>query len=236
MAEKKVKKVKKGDKVVEMEEVSEKPKPQAEDYDALKKRYFDLKKRYDELEKAFNRISTLEDDIKKVHQKLDSIDANSANVEKDLAAVKSRVAGVSKDMKAITVVARNISQKYGFEFKVAEAQGPPAKPQAKPAAPQQKQLPQRHPDGPITKAAKALAMARNAEPKRGSEEITAQPGRGKPVEPKDHKDAAKRMDDVFVSGDDDMDTVDYLVRPDGKKVPLDKKKVEEELKENEKEE
>jgi len=247
MVEKKVKKVKKGDKddearpagpkVVEMEDLKA-PRPKPEDYDALKKRYLELKKRYSELETAFNRISTLEDDIKKVHQKLDNIDANSANVEKDLEAVKNRVASVSKDMTAITVVAKNISSKYGFDIKVAEIpERPPAKPQARPPTAPPKPPVQRRPNGPITKAAKALAFAQQAEKRRTvSDEITAQPQRGKPTEPKDHKDAADRMDDVMVEGDDDTDTVDYLVKPEGRKVLLDKKKVEEELKENEKKE
>jgi hypothetical protein len=249
MVEKKIKKVKRSveelqapedrrptaAKVVEMEDIKEEARPRADDYDVLKKRYTDLKKRYEELETAFNRIGTLEEDIKKVHQKLDNIDANSANVEKDLAAVKTRVASVSKDMKAITVVAKNISQKYGFDIKVENPpEKRPASAQQKPATPPKQPAPaqgqQRTPV--FTRAAKALAFARGAErAKQGSEEITAQPQKGRALEPRDHKDAKDRMDDVVVSGDDDMDTVDYLVRPDGKKIPLEKKKVEKELKE-----
>jgi len=255
MVEKKLKKVKKGDKngdarpaapkVVDMEDMTA-PRPKPEDYGAMKKRYLELKKRYAELEAAFNRISTLEDDIKKVHQKLDHIDANSANVEKDLAVVKNRVASVSKDMKAITVVARNISTKYGFDIKVADTPErptaparPPAGPQPKPVAAPPKQPAQaqgqRRPSPVFTRAAKALAFAQQAEMgKAVSDEITAQPQRGKPVGPKDHRDASERMDDVVVSGDDDTDTVDYLVKPEGKTVPLDKKTVKKELEENEK--
>ena len=209
-----------------------------EEYEAMKKRYFDLKKRYDELEKAFNRISGLEQDVKKVHEKLDSFDANSANVQKEMAQVKSRVAGISKDMKAISVVASNISKTYGFEIKVTNPPEKLAAP-AKPGQPRpvQQPLAQRLPPT-MTRAAKALSFAREAEKNQArtnTDEITAQPKGNVKFNPKEHKDAADRMDEVVVEGDDDTDTVDYLVKPEGRKLPLSKNKVEEELKENKKE-
>jgi hypothetical protein len=204
-----------------------------EEYEAMKKRYFDLKKRYDDLEKAFNRISTLEQDIKKVHQKLDSFDTNSATVQKDLAQVKSRVAGISKDMSAIAVVASNISKTYGFDIKVTN---PPVRPGA-PAKPVQQRPPQQPPaqrqPPTMSRAAKALSFAREAEKKQArpnTDEISAQPKSNVKLNPKEHKDAADRMDEVVVEGDDDTDTVDYLIKPEGRKLPLSKNKVEEEMK------
>jgi hypothetical protein len=206
-----------------------------EEYEAMKKKYIDLKRRYEELEKAFNRISTLEQDVKKVHEKLDSFDTNSANVQKDLAVVKSRVQGIQKDMSAISVVAKNISKTYGFEIKVTN---PPQKPAA-PAKPAQQrpaqQVPAQRPPPTISRAAKALSFAREAERKQtttNTDEISAQPKAGTKLNPKEHKDAADRMDEVIVEGDDDTDTVDYLVKPEGRKLPLSKNKVEEEMKAN----
>ncbi len=246
MVEKKViKKVKKAvspqDGTVEESPAAVKAKEdrrRQEEYEAMKKRYFDLKKRYDELEKAFNRISTLEQDVKKVHQKLDSFDSNSATVQKDLAQVKSRVAGISKDMSAISVVAKNISKTYGFEIKVTN---PPVRPAA-PAKPAQQRPPQQppaqRPPPMMTRAAKALSFAREAEKNQArsnTDEISAEPKGNVKLNPKEHRDAADRMDDVVVEGDDDTDTVDYLIKPEGRKVPLSKSKVEEELKENKKE-
>jgi hypothetical protein len=241
MVEKKI--IKKVKKTVETQERPLEKSPdkikeerlRQEEYEAMKKKYFDLKKRYEELEKAFNRISTLEQDVKKVHEKLDSFDANSANVQKDLAVVKSRVQGIQKDMSAISVVAKNISKTYGFEIKVTN---PPQKPTT-PAKPTQQRPPQQtpaqRPPPTMTRAAKALSFAREAEKnqvKTNSDEISAQPKAGTKVNPKEHKDATDRMDEVVVEGDDDTDTVDYLVKPEGRKLPLSKNKVEEEMKQS----
>ena len=233
-------------KVKKAKKVSETPSQEAvkkEDYEKLRRRYIQLKKEHEALEKAFNRISVLEQDIKKVHAKIDSIDANSELVEKELKAVKSRVTNMHTNVKKIAYVATKVSKKYGVSVQRAprpQSTKGPSKPMARPR--------------PLTKAAKALAYSRKgSEPSRPpmrspekkqvtqgtrprTDEISVEPtGDGKAVV-KDHKQASERMDAHDVTTDLDDESMDYLVKEDGKTQALPKKTVDKAIKEKKDEE
>jgi len=237
----KKKKVKKAKKVKKGPEASSEETVKKENYLKLKKRYLHLKKEHETLEKAFNRISVLEEDIQKVHAKIDSIDANSEVVEKELKAVRSRVINMQSNVKKIAYVATKVSKKYGVTgSRTPRPQGPqgPAKPRGR----------------PMTKAAKALAYSRKgseaprppAKPpvkrplkqrtRPRNDEISVEPtGNGKAIV-KDHKEASERMDAHDVATDLDDETMDYLIKENGKTQSISKKTVDKAVKEKRDEE
>jgi hypothetical protein len=236
------KKVKKKKKVKKRSDASSENVVKKEDYETLRKRYLRLKKEHEALEKAFNRISVLEEDIRKVHAKIDSIDANSEAVEKELKAVKSRVTNMQTNVKKIAYVATKVSKKYGVTPR-------PAKPQT-PQGPARPGIRRR----PLTKAAKALSYSRKGpetqrppetpskkkptgqRPRPRSDEISVEPsGDGKAIV-KDHKEASERMDAHDITTDLDDETMDYLVKENGKTQPLSKRSVDKAIKEKRDEE
>lgn len=215
-----------------------------EDFNNLRSKYLRLKKEYTDLREAFDRINVLEEDIKKVHGKLDQMDTGSDSVKKELMAVRSRVDQMQRNVEKISYLATKVSDRFLVKKKAMGGPGaqtrPGARPEAKPGANQGPVTRPAGPSKPLTRAAKALVMARTSggpaaakAPKKVTDEITADPGKvGKVPEPKDLKAHAERMDEADVISDEDMDSMDYLIRQEGKKVPLDKKVVKKTIEED----
>lgn len=229
-----VKKIKKKKKRSKEDKGTEGPDTvPVKDYNMLKKKYIRLKKEYRDLKEAFDRISVLEEDINKVHQKLDSMDTDSDSVRKEILAVRSRVDHMQRNVEKMSVLATKVSAQYVAKKKGGLRPRPPTNAPMRPKPRATKAL---------TRAAKALSQVKTAKggstvprpvkKKATSDEISVQPDREGPVpKSKDLKDHADRMDGTDVITDEDMDSLDYLVREEGKKVPLEKKTVDKEIEE-----